>query len=30
MGNPMAANLEAGKWLLQEIESYVERLIRNF
>jgi creatinine amidohydrolase len=30
MGNPMAANLEAGKWLLREIESYVERLIRNF
>lgn len=30
MGNPMGANVEAGKWLLSEIESYVERLVRNF
>jgi len=30
MGDPMAANPETGKWLLSEIESFLERMIKNF
>ncbi|RLB05224.1 MAG: hypothetical protein DRG50_07650 [Deltaproteobacteria bacterium] len=30
MGDPMAANPQAGQWLLDEIESFIERMIRDF
>ena len=29
MGDPMGSSSETGRWLLKEIESYLERMIRS-